>query len=274
MYALEKEDNFRWIYKLLASRFPHPLTSSALSHPDILYQLASIGQFAELAHGSLSPSFIWENLDALMQPSYPLEEYTDLSGSVLLETFLGDVAKLQGYIAYKPSQRQLILAFSGTSSLAQTLRELDARLVPHPYFQRTAQGVSTSTTKSNPSVHAGFWRLYSGLGSKAMDALRKALISPNRIVDEVVITGHSLGGVISSFFLLDLLTLDQSSSTSQWWKPQQLTIKLATFGAPRMGDSSFAQAFSVIVEKFKSAYGRDRLTEYAVRGFNDGTTSH
>ena len=259
MYALEKDENFRWIYKLLASRFPEPLPPSALVDASIEHELATIGQFAELAHGSVSPPFVWANLEALMRERYPLEGYTELRGSRLLETFVGNVANLQGYMAHRPAQKQLVVAFSGTSALCQVRHELNICLVPHPDLRHESRGAK---------VHAGFFGLYTGLRTMVMGGLRRALLDLEGEVEEVIVTGHSLGGVMACFCLLDLLRLGDSED---WWSPQRLTLKLATFGSPRLGNMTFVQAYKMVAANFRLTYGEDKLKEYAVRGYNDGT---
>lgn len=261
MYALEREENFRWIFKLLASRFPYPLTHSAMADTSLQSELASIGQFAEVAHGSVQPEFIWQNLEALIRESYPLEGYTALSGSRLLDVWTGDVAKLQAYVAYRPSQRQLVVAFSGTTNLNQVLHELNVRLVPHPHLQHEYAGKA--------KVHAGFWKIYSGLRTRTLESLKKAALGLEGVVDEVVVTGHSLGGVMSSLFVLDLLAV-QESGHWQWHSPHSMKIKLMTFGAPRLGNRIFAQAYRAAATDHRLRHGEDCLKDYAVRGFNDG----
>jgi predicted lipase len=266
MYAQEKETNFRWIYKFLSSCCPEPLPSSSLADVALEYELAAIGQFAELAHGSVSPTFVWANLETLLRPTYPLEGCTELGGSRLLKTFIGNVAKLQAYIAHRPEQRQIVVAFSGTSDLRQALHDLNALPKPFPYDRRQSKQHQIA------KVHRGFWKMYTGLRTKALEGLGEALQQLGNEVGEVIITGHSLGGAMASFFLLDLLQLRDADCPS-WWPPHELTLTLATFGSPRAGNMAFANFYQLAADAYRSRHGQDRLREYAVRAFNDGVST-
>lgn len=98
-------DNFCWVTKLLATPSSYTLTPGDLASVSLQLELAELGQFAEVAHGDLSLSFMWENMDALLEPTYPLEGYNALRGSVLHSAFRGSVARLQAYIAYRPETK-------------------------------------------------------------------------------------------------------------------------------------------------------------------------
>jgi len=221
-------------------------------------QLSDIGQFAELAHGSLSPDFIWNNMDALMQTDFPLQGYDALSGSKLLSVFHGTVSGLQGYIAYRPApgaeqpgSGQLIVAFSGTSSIYQALRNLDLRPVSHP-------------VKGGGYVHSGFWKMYDGIRLQAIDELVHAqVLEPN--IGEIVFTGHSMGGAMSYLFALDVLGRNSAETLPQ---ERPITLTLALFGSPRVGNQALVEHWRTVVA------GRSRsgspVNEYSVKGYNDG----
>jgi Lipase (class 3) len=253
MYTSEQTDNFRLIAKLFAVHSSHTLTSEDLASSDLQCELAEIGQFAEVAHGTVSPAFIWEHMESLMQPQFPLDGYDALRGSKLIDAFRGTVAELQCYIAYRPPTKQLIIAFSGTSSVSQTFRNIDARLVAYPGGERCA-------------VHAGFWRLYNGVRSRVLSELDKALTQYN--IEEIICTGHSMGAVMCYLLALDIMGADTAEGASQSRHPITLPLKLALFGSPRVGNQALAELWRRLVAN-RNAHGLS-VKEYSVMCYNDG----
>ena len=263
-----------------------------------------------------------------MDVRYPLEGYDALLGSELVSVFHGKVAGLQGYIAYRKitcsaddglrdsafntsntgsdgerSSGQLIVAFSGTSGPAQTLKDLDARLIAYPLDSKVTTQIikeeeeeeengdrtGSSRIKSptldkhldltGATVHAGFWSIFTGLKDVVYEELSKAFNKYE--VDELVLTGHSLGGTQAFLFAMELMKdqlrpLDPSSpSTSATTSPVQtvsfppnLMLKVATFGCPRIGNASLVNFYNILIKKYKATHS---FRDYAVKGYNDGT---
>jgi hypothetical protein len=250
-YALEKTENFRWVSNMLAKPSPKHLTSNDLAPLDLQMQLSDIGQYTELALGKLpSPEFIWKNLDRLLEPNFPLEGYNALRGSELVASLHGSVGKLKGFIARKSDK--LIVAFSGTSNAIQSLNNFDARLCPH-------------RAGGECKVHGGFWRLYDGIRTVAMDELEKALQKGD--VHEVILTGHSLGAATCYLFAMDLLD-GQRAEITPLLSSESMTFTLAVFGCPRAANLA-------LVQHWRQLYA-DRLSkgfiirEYSVKGYKDG----
>ncbi|KAG6835208.1 hypothetical protein H0H93_003698 [Arthromyces matolae] len=246
-YGLEKTENFRWAAKLFGAQSQHTLCSEDLVPVDLQLELSEIGQFAEVAHGHLSPDFIWQNLPSLVQPRFPLAGYTALLGSTLISSFTGTTANVQGYVARRATD--LIIAFSGTSNFHQTINNTDIRQVSLPGHKGCR-------------VHAGFLRLYSGVHSQALAVLTKALNEYE--VDRIVFTGHSMGAAMCYLMLLNILDRNIEGLAS---KP----ITVATFGCPRVGNLVLVQRWREIIANH---VGHDNaISEYAVKGYNDGVPS-
>ncbi|KAG8922085.1 hypothetical protein FRC02_012153 [Tulasnella sp. 418] len=255
MYRSEKEENFRWILKIAATRSPYRLSEKDLASIDLQNRLSDIGQFTELAHGSMNPTHIWEFLTRLSEPGFPLHGYTYLEGSQLIEVFRGKISDLQGYVAYRPQSKQLMIVFSGTSTPAQAIQDVKAWNVAYP-----GPGDDVRGTR----VHAGFYSLYQGVRDAALDAMKKGLESCD--VSELVITGHSMGSVMCYLLLLELI---EPSTTEQYITPG-IQIKLAVFGSPRAGNPILARCWRNRVKQHKEKYGDDSLMEWSVKGYNDG----
>ncbi|KAG8857675.1 hypothetical protein FRB96_005693 [Tulasnella sp. 330] len=256
MYASEKEENFRFILRIAGSRSSYVLTSKDHAPMELLQELSDIGQFTEIAHGSMRPADIWKVLPRLLMPGFPLQGYTYLEGSELVEVFLGTVALVQGYVAYRPQNKQLIISFSGTSSSSQVIADLKGWHVAYPTADADSKG---------SQVHAGFWQLYSGVRTLALDALKKGL--ETREVSEVIITGHSMGGVLSYLFTLDML--DTTVATTLSFVPGT-PLTIVVLGSPRAGNKALVACWRKRLSLYRNTHGQDRLKEWSVRAYQDG----
>jgi hypothetical protein len=261
MYQKETTENFRHVAQIFASKSPVCLGEKDLVDVELQKEISDIGQFAELAHGKVDPTFVWRHLDQFLRPGFPLESYSALRGTRLISSFYGNVAKLQAYIAYRPETKQLIVAFSGTSSFQQTIHNADFRLVPYP-------GVEPAR------VHAGFYQCYQGIANIALRRLSEAIASfssdasssssevqdGSKEISEIVITAHSLGAAMCYLFAMDLI------DTTRPIVPQTIPLKLVVFGSPRIGNDALAQHWHTVVE------GRRSFVQCSIRGYNDGKT--
>ncbi|KAF5368819.1 hypothetical protein D9758_002967 [Tetrapyrgos nigripes] len=248
MYASEKLMNFRWISKILATYSSYTLTSADLASMELDLELAEIGQFTELSYTTLPIEFIFKNLHLLSQTDFPLEGYDALRESVLVSDFAGKVAHLHGYVAFRPRTKQLIVSTSGTRTALQALYDLRTFLHRHP--------------SKRGGVHQGFWKLYKGLRPFILDGLRKGF-HEHEDVNELVITGHSMGGALSYLLCLDLLAKTDVIPN----KP----IKLVVFGAPRPGDEKLAKYWQELVDGYRKRNEKDSFfQEYCVKAYNDG----
>jgi len=200
------------------------------------------GQFAELAYSSVPIDFLIQNFSKLSQPGYPLEHYDALCGVLLVDSFRGTSANLPGYVAYRPSTGQLVVAISGTSSPKQALQDLRVLKSPHP----SGRGF----------VHTGFWTLYQGIKAQALNAIRQGIELHSPV--ELVLTGHSMGGSLAYLLCIDLLSEGDKTSS-----PSSIRIELAVYGAPRTGDENLAIYFRELTQ------GRT-FKEHSVKAFNDG----
>ncbi|KAF8155574.1 Alpha/Beta hydrolase protein [Crassisporium funariophilum] len=246
MYASEKLENFRWISKIVATYSTYTLTDADFA-PESLYQeLAELGQFAEVAYSAVPIDFLLNNLAILRRPGYPLENYEAFNDIILVDSFRGSFADLPVYTVYRPHSEQLVLAISGTSSVKQALQDLRVLRTSHP--------------RGRGTVHTGFWYLYQGVKTQALQAIQKGL--SDHSVKELVLTGHSMGGCIAYLLCMDLLAEDLIADG--------LKLQIAVFGAPRTGDSDLVEYYQDLVASYRERQGRDAFREYSVKGYNDG----
>ena len=252
MYHSEKQVNFRTVAKLCSTRSNYVLTSKDLAPPELIEELAQIGQFAEVVYPTLLPTeFVFANLNALTQASFPLEGYDALLDSRLLQAWEGQVAGLDSLIAYRESKKQLVVAFSGTSSIKQSIYDLRFRKLPHPVCRGCG-------------VHSGFWRIYKGIRSRALEGISEGMKMYE--VKELVVTGHSLGGAVASLLAFDLLTAEDVPRSLL----DGVILKLVGFGSPRAGDRKLVKVWRDAVAQRKEKHGEDSVQEYLIKGYRDG----
>jgi triacylglycerol lipase len=114
------------------------------------------------------------------------------------------------------SADSIIIAFRGTISQADTISDLIANQTTYPWF--TYGG----------STHLGFTEIYAKARDQIIQALEKCDLSKR-----LIITGHSLGGALATLCALDLAYNTPFSAPIVY-----------TYGAPRIGDPAFADAFN------------------------------
>jgi predicted lipase len=186
-----------------------------------------------------------------MEPTFPLEGYDFLNNAQLVSSFIGKTAQLPGYITYRPQTKQLLVAFSGTATPTQAF--YDIRSLQHRHPSRRG------------NVHTGFWRLYKGIKSFALEGIRKGLAEHD--VAEFVITGHSMGGVVSQLLLMDILRDENLVPIGP------IPLKLVVFGAPRSGNKDLVEYWKELLDERRKKYGETAIFEYSVKAYNDGKSS-
>lgn len=243
---------------MLATTSSYKLSPKDTVDPTLQQELSDIGQFAEVAHGSMDPKQIWQYMPQLLETGSPLDGYTYLEGSELISAFYGSTAHLQGYVAYRPEARQLIVAFSGTSSSKQALQDLK--------FWKSRYASSGEDGRGS-TVHAGFLKMYNGIRNEAFRAVSEGV--EQKDVLEIVFTGHSMGGVMVYLTVLDLLRSNQQLIRL----PFGISIKVVVFGSPRVGNAKLLECWKRRVEAYRHLHGVDKFHEWSVKAYNDGKLS-
>lgn len=111
----------------------------------------------------------------------------------------------------------LIISFKGTSSLKETLSDLDFSQVDDKY-------------NIPGKIHKGFHDLL--LKNNTCDKIQEKVLNILSSHKTIYITGHSLGGALATIFYT---YLKSSSSITT-------SLELITFGCPRTGDIDFCKA--------------------------------
>lgn len=114
---------------------------------------------------------------------------------------------------------KLFVAFRGTDSLHDMVMDFDMRRQFVPQF--------------NANVHRGFWVYYDDVRKELLRIIDKC-----GDVDEVIVTGHSLGGAAATFLTLEL------SELSERLAPLHAPNKCITFGTPPSGSRDFVARYN------------------------------
>ena len=177
MYKIERLNNFRFLYTLLASKSSHPLQIEDIISKAICREIQLIGEFADVSYSLIALDRVFKRMGLLLQKHFPLEGYEAVTSSKLILPFEGRVANVKGLVAYRPTTKQLVVGICGTHTLMQALYDMNS------LFQRHTKGGQTYR------VHSGFMSMYTGLEALALEGIRKGFEEEE--VEELVV-GHPL----------------------------------------------------------------------------------
>ncbi|OVA16255.1 Lipase [Macleaya cordata] len=135
----------------------------------------------------------------------------------------------------EPAQNYTVIAFA-CSPYNQREGEI---LIPSPLLEQNSSLFKFLSTKDNPSfsINQEAITLFISIFDKLSGLLQELESSNN----QVIITGHSLGGSVASLFTLWLLENIPPSTTNNNQSNLPFCI---TFGSPLIGDHGFQQAIS------------------------------
>lgn len=147
------------------------------------------------------------------------------------------------------SETTIIVSFRGTKTEREWLADFDINKKKFPYVHEKC------------FVHEGIFNIYQTCRDTILTHLNK--LSPAK---EVFITGHSLGGALST-----LLTLDAIHST------KFTNIQQCSFASPKVGDISFKKLFQNVVTsslRFVNIYDLIPLLPPSFTKSNNATFVH
>jgi len=146
-----------------------------------------------------------------------------------------------GYAGH--SKSEIIFSFRGTriQSLENVITDLESiELIPYP------------NQNSNMEVADGFYHAY----QKIADSVRQAYVNLTAMFPDlpVTVTGHSLGGALSSMCAIDFAE-KFGKSVTQW-----------TFGCPRFGNQAFVDYYrSKVGNIWRTVNQKDIVPHYPFR---------
>ena len=125
----------------------------------------------------------------------------------------------------------VLICFTGTKLLGQWLDDVT--------YQQTMPtfALGTPAEEAAMKIHVGFETIYSALRPALLAVFQKN----NKPPRQLIITGHSMGGALSTLCALDMTLLFASGR-----KPRP-TIYHYSFASPRVGNAEFATLFDAHV---------------------------
>ncbi|KAJ1963160.1 hypothetical protein GGI12_002215 [Dipsacomyces acuminosporus] len=140
-----------------------------------------------------------------------------------------------GYVAFNTVSHDVIVAFRGTNSYQELLKETLA--VPADWIY-------------GGKVHIMFKQFYEGVSSVVQEGIKEAVALQRKPDAKIMFVGHSLGGAIASLSVSEFIAWDRKGLASK--------AMLFTFGQPRVGDKKFADMIDNNVRyKYRFTYGID-----------------
>lgn len=173
MYKLEKLENFRFLYGLLARKSSHPLRIEDIVSKETQREIELIGEFADLSNSPIDLERVFKRMELISRRHFPLEGYEAVTSSKLILPLEGEVASVKGLVAYRPATKQLVVGICGTRTLSQVLYDMNS------LFQRCTEGGQSYR------VHSGFMSMYTGLEPVTLKGIRKGFEEEE--VEELVV---------------------------------------------------------------------------------------
>lgn len=161
------------------------------------------------------------------QSPFSQTSFERLANDLIVENFIDEsipgLVRTQLYILRSPSDRRVVVSFRGSEDFEDWLN--DFTLNPKPY---TRAGLAY--------VFCGFRFAYEAVRDQVI--ARVLTLLEDHQIDELAVTGHSLGGALATLCAHDLeIEVGQSNVTCY------------TFGAPRVGGSVFVADFDDLIRE-------------------------
>lgn len=128
--------------------------------------------------------------------------------------------KMYGYIFTDPGRKRAIFAFTGTFLLSQWVADATYGQVPPTALHGYVPGVL---------AHRGFYSIYLSIRDQLLQFYRVA----SSTLEELYITGHSLGGALSTLCAFDFAPIAAPALLTHY-----------SFAAPRSGNDKYAEVFN------------------------------
>jgi hypothetical protein len=179
--------------------------------------------------------------------------------------------------------KMIAISFRGTCELVDLVT--DASLIQEAWVQG-----EEIDKEGAMKVHVGFRKSLNSIAKKLKELVLSSVAPGDNISDyDLIITGHSLGGALSTLFTADIAEygidagrgLPQSEASEPWWNslasnffkekeaptiktppPRPKSIKMYNFGSPRVGNAEFVANFNSLLgngidEAYRIVNGED-----------------
>ncbi|KAJ1984773.1 hypothetical protein H4R34_000461 [Dimargaris verticillata] len=190
----------------LISAAPTASTISVLAQPEV----DGLKPYAHLAAAAYHSLTQWDCAHCAFVPNTRLEYFFATPGDATV-----------GYVATNADMKTIIVAFRGSRSIAQWITNLV--FVP----------VDWPPKVDDSKVHLGFLTSYHTVADRVYDKVTELLkANPDYSIS---LTGHSLGGALSSVAAVDFARRDSALVPK---------LNVVTFGKPRVGNIKYAAYYN------------------------------
>ena len=198
-------------------------------HSSLVRNLTFYTRYMSIAYCSLDQINAFDCIDCKEQ---------ELAGTHSAIAFNESLTGTQGYAAINDLHKFIILSVRGRANSINTHATLKFTYTsPFPL----------STWARDAKVHGGFYHAFTGIKSKIQNAI--LTLAHKRSEYDVVFSGHSMGGAMSTMAALEAMRPDGGYLISLR-KPSQ--IRIYTVGQPRVGNAAYANLINSI--GFKHVY--------------------
>ena len=143
----------------------------------------------------------------------------------------------QGFVAYNPTDNEIVYAFRGTVNLDGWIEDFD-------FFQTPYNATNCTGCK----VHEGLWWGYNALAVHLLPKLQELVYAyPSA---DIFVTGHSMGAAQAGYAFLDVL---------QEIKGHTGKKRMYNFGCPRLGNPAFVAWADQVLEPHQEHF---RMTNF------------
>ena len=175
-------------------------------------------------------------------------------------------------VLYRSLEKRMIaVSFRGTCAPIDLIT--DASILQTPWVEVADPDKKRDEDKPIPFVHQGFRNSLNSI-SRRLKELVLAAVAPGEDLSQydLLVTGHSLGGALATLFAADIAEygmdagrgLPQEEPSDPWWNavvtrffsdgkdgtpskgappPRPKSLRLYSFGSPRVGDDAFVKTF-------------------------------
>ncbi|KAI8110030.1 hypothetical protein M9435_001710 [Picochlorum sp. BPE23] len=150
----------------------------------------------------------------------------------------------QAWIFWNTTNKRIVVAFRGTEQTEFKDLLTDASLIPSRIAAedgRLAPSNQSMDEQSDPWVHSGFLRGYLSVASEVKEIVQQ-IVGQERNRWEILFTGHSLGGALTTLCAYDIAKMEESKENKLF-----SSIDVYNYGSPMVGGEAFTSEFNALL---------------------------
>lgn len=150
----------------------------------------------------------------------------------------------QAWIFWNTTKKRIVVAFRGTEQTEFKDLLTDASLIPSRIAAEDgtlAPSNQSMDEQSDPWVHSGFLRGYLSVASEVKEIVQQ-IVGQERNRWEILFTGHSLGGALTTLCAYDIAKMEESKENKLF-----SSIDVYNYGSPMVGGEAFTSEFNALL---------------------------